>query len=89
MELTEAKKIAEERKREKMEDRIARQKVKEEIARDRAEREAQVPEMVQPSPLKYMATETTRSIKKHNTCRLQVRVHVASITLLYRNCLSR
>ena len=71
MELAEAKKLAEERRREKAEDRLARQKEKEQIARDRAEREASrnIPtSAVQHGPAK------AEPKKEYNTCRLQVRI---------------
>lgn len=82
MELTEAKKIAEERRREKMEDRMARQRVKEQIARDHAEREGQGSDKVQPSvqgadkvqlPGPQQMATANSNVKKHNTCRLQIR----------------
>ena len=61
------KRLAEERKRQKFEDRMARQKVREQIARDRKEREASSkPVAVQPQP------KPTVEIKDYNTCRLQV-----------------
>ncbi len=75
MELAEAKKIAEERRREKNEDRLARQRVKEQIARDRAEREARQhpPPSSQPqSP--GVAGNTVK--KEYDSCRLQVCVCV-------------
>lgn len=67
MELAEIKKLAEERKREKMEDRMARQKVRDQIAKDREAREAcskpHVPVMTpQPTDIK----------KDYTTCKLQV-----------------
>ena len=61
------KKMAEERKRQKAEDRMARQKVREQIARDREEREAssQSVAVVQQQP--------SCDVKKdYSLCRLQV-----------------
>ena len=69
MELAEMKKLAEDRKRQKYEDRIARQKVKEQIARDREVQELQsknkptIPTQAQP---------TVEVKKDYTTCRLQV-----------------
>lgn len=73
MELTEAKKLAEERRKEKAEDHLARQRVKDQIARDRAEREActRPPQVVQTQPKAVAATE----VKTYDTCRLQVEMH--------------
>ena len=71
MELEEAKKIAEERRREKMEDRLARQRVKEQVARDRADREAKAAGKTS-QPVAASQPAATTSTKKHDTCRLQV-----------------
>ena len=73
MELAEIKKLAEERRREKAEDRMARQRVKEQIAKDRAEREARnsKPMVVAVNPPQELAS-TTNSKKEYTTCRLQV-----------------
>ena len=71
--LDEAKKIAEERRREKMEDRLARQRVKEQIAKDRADREAKPPEKTSLSqPTTAAPQQAASAPKKHSTCRLQV-----------------
>lgn len=60
------KKIAEDRKREKIDNRAARLKVKEQIARDHEEREAC-------SQSSVSTTQPTADVKKeYTTCRLQV-----------------
>lgn len=70
MELAEAKKLAEERRREKAEDRLARQKVKAQIARDRAEQAASNDV---PKPSTQQPPPTAREVKRdYTTCRLQV-----------------
>ena len=70
LELAEVKKIAEERKREKAEDRLARQRVKEQIARDRAERESS---SNKPAPTVAMDPPREAAIKKeYTTCKIQV-----------------
>ena len=68
MELAEIKKLAEERRKEKMEDRMARQKVKDQIAKDREAREA-----CSKPHVPAMAPQPTVEIKKdYTTCKLQV-----------------
>lgn len=71
MELAEIKKLAEERKREKAEDRLARQRVREQIAKDRAEREAS---NNKPMPVAntQIAAATATNPKVYTTCKLQV-----------------
>ncbi len=68
MQLQEAQKLAEERKREKMEERLARQKVKEQIAKDKAERAAKGKTQAPVSPQPVAVPK-----KEYDTCRLQVR----------------
>ncbi len=69
------KKLAEERRREKAEDRMARQRVKEQIAKDRAEREAVDSKVapVNPAPMdRHPKDPATSNSKEYTTCRLQV-----------------
>ncbi len=73
--MQEAMKIADEKKREKMEDRLARQRVKEQIARDKAERSAKTkppPSSQPPAGSPQPAAVSTK--KEYDTCRLQVGV---------------
>lgn len=63
------KKLAEERKRQKVEDRLARQKVREQIARDREEREAGGKVSMQTA---QPAAQPAAEIKNYTKCRLQV-----------------
>lgn len=70
MELAEAKKLAEERRREKEEDRKAKQRVKEQIAKDREDREARYNKTSTPSVLPQPATTEVK--KDYTKCRLQV-----------------
>lgn len=73
MELAEAKKLAEEKRREKTEDRIARQKVKEQIARDRADRAEREANSNVPRPTGVQQhTATVEPKRDYTTCRLQV-----------------
>ncbi|XP_042228110.1 UBX domain-containing protein 1-like isoform X2 [Homarus americanus] len=78
----ELKRIAEERKKEKMEDKIARQKVKEEIERDRQARkemfgnkgeEKSQAASVAPKPQPAPAAQTAPK-KEYTTARLQIRL---------------
>ena len=75
------KKLAEERRQQKKEDRMARQKVKEQIARDREERVmcGNPPSLVaaQPPP-----QPTVKVNKDYATCRLQVVIIILSETTL-------
>lgn len=74
LELAEAKKLAEERKREKAEDRLARQRVKEQIAKDRAEMELN---SNRPVPTVPMEPPKEAAIKKEYTsCKIQVIHHL-------------
>lgn len=77
MELDEMKRLAEERKRQKFEDRMARQKIREQIARDRKERDTcSKPVAVQPQP------KPTAEVKKdYNTCRLQIKLLDGTATI--------
>lgn len=61
------KKLAEDRKQQKTEDRLARQKVKEQIARDREEREACATSTPTAKPQPVVDVK-----KSYTTCRLQV-----------------
>lgn len=83
MEYQEALKIANERKREKMEERLAKQRVKDQIARDRAERAGKFGKGVaDPQPVNAAATaapvQTVQPVavekKQHTTCKLQFRL---------------
>lgn len=71
MELDEMKKLAEERRRQKVEDRLARQKVKEQIARDREQREAGGKDAGGKAsvPIPQPAVDVK---KNYTACRLQV-----------------
>ena len=79
MEVAEMKRLAEERRREKAEDRMARQKVKEQIARDRDERAAcdskPVPQVTVDLSKEPITPNTKR---EYSTCRLQVYIKHAS-----------
>lgn len=68
MELAEVKKLAEERRKEKTEDRLAKQRVRDQIARDREEREACYKPSVPPVTQPVVAA----AVKEYSTCRLQV-----------------
>jgi len=84
MELQEAQKIANERKKEKMEERLARQRVRDQIARDRAEQSEKFgkggtdlqsgsgPAVVAPAQPVQPAAAVEK--KQHTTCKLQFRL---------------
>lgn len=83
MEYQEALKIANERKREKMEERLAKQRVKDQIARDRAERAGKFGKGgADPQPVNAAATAAPAQTvqppavekKQHTTCKLQFRL---------------
>lgn len=83
MEYQEALKIANERKREKMEERLAKQRVKDQIARDRAERARKFGKGgADPQPVSAAATASPAQTaqpaavekKQHTTCKLQFRL---------------
>lgn len=72
MEMAEMKKIADDRKREKAEDRLARQRVKEQIARDREERERKAQHVKSSVPTTPPQPAVAEVKKNYTTCRLQV-----------------
>lgn len=80
----EMKKLADLRRREKMEDKLAKQRVKEKIARDREERAqkygggssstAVSPPPAEPSPLSPTSQGPPPTKKEYDECRIQVRL---------------
>nr|XP_002732407.2 PREDICTED: UBX domain-containing protein 1-A-like [Saccoglossus kowalevskii] len=71
-------KIAQQKKKEKMEEKLARQKVKEQIAQDRAERAAKTSGAVSPqqtaTTLSPAAPVESPPKKEYNEARLQIRL---------------
>ncbi|KAK2561013.1 UBX domain-containing protein 1 [Acropora cervicornis] len=79
-ELQEAKQIADERRRQKMEEKLAKQKVKDQIARDKAERAEKFGKgsgvSTEPQPSVTAATSSPPTVEKkeYTTCKLQFRL---------------
>lgn len=73
--MAEMKKLAEDRKRQKYEDRVARQKVKDLIARDRLAKEQQS-QSKSTIPTQSTPVQPTDVKKEYTTCRLQVSTFV-------------
>jgi len=77
LEEAEMRKIAEERRREKMEEKLARQRVKEQIEkdkRDRAAKFAKEKQEVPAAPAAASASPAPAAPKEYTDCRLQIRL---------------
>lgn len=78
------KKLLEERKREKEEEKLARQRVREQIEADKAARRAKANvEQVPKEPPSVPSSSTTHHRKEYNETKLQVTYYISGCIFIY------